>query len=233
MRTWILSIVLCGLFPFYGIASERDTSELEKLQNDTIEKKRTLLNRLLDYFAKSDDPDSTKNFDFGLICGSHYSSDVGLGLGIVASGLYSADRRDMLLPKSNVSIYSDVTTEAFLLLGVRGNHIFPRKRYRMDYRLYIYTFPTYFWGIGYFHSRLNGGDVPWPMLSAVGGDSRMRGYYEGRYRDKNIIEAQLELRQHIWHRNGAVCWIGAANVFLRWSALRGRKTLYNAGIGYR
>ena len=61
----------------------------------------------------------------------------------------------------------------------------------------------------------------------------MRGYYEGRYRDKNLIEAQVELRQHIWHRNGAVCWVGAANVFPKWSALKGKKTLLNAGIGYR
>lgn len=361
MKIRMIGIVFCLLLPFYGMAYKRDANELETLQNnDTIAQKTTWIKSLLDYFAKSDNPDPTKKFDFGLICGPHYSSDVGLGLGIVASGLYSTDRADTLLPKSNVSVYADLTTKAFLLIGVRGNHVFPQKRYRIDYKLYVYSFPTYFWGIGYdkgkensneseyrrlkmeflsrflfrigensyvgpivdiqfvrgsklelgseplwegeelclrtnrvglsytydsrdfmlnasrgwfiqldqlfapgligndhvfnttdltactyrtvwkggvlageFHSCLNGGDVPWALLAAVGGDSRMRGYYEGRYRDKNLIEAQVELRQHIWHRNGAVCWVGAANVFPKWSALKGKKTLLNAGIGYR
>ena len=34
----------------------------------------------------------------------------------------------------------------------------------------------------------------------------MRGYYEGRYRDKHSLEATVELRQHVWKRNGIVVW---------------------------
>ncbi len=80
---------------------------------------------------------------------------------------------------------------------------------------------------------MNFKDVPWPMLANVGSPNRMRGYFEGRYRDKNIVEAQIELRQHIWHRNGAVLWFGAANVFPEFDAMRLRKTLLNGGVGYR
>ena len=71
------------------------------------------------------------------------------------------------------------------------------------------------------------------MLSDVGSSNRMRGYYEGRYRDKNVIDAQIELRQHIWHRNGIALWVGAAEVFPRYSELRFRRILPNAGVGYR
>ncbi len=28
------------------------------------------------------------------------------------------------------------------------------------------------------------GDVPWSMMPLLGSDERMRGYYQGRYRDK-------------------------------------------------
>ena len=71
------------------------------------------------------------------------------------------------------------------------------------------------------------------MLASVGGTGRMRGYFEGRYRDKNIIEAQIELRQHIKRRNGIAVWIGAANVFPKFGDMRLKKTLPNGGVGYR
>lgn len=71
------------------------------------------------------------------------------------------------------------------------------------------------------------------MLPFIGGSYTMRGYYEGRYRDKNAIDVTMELRQHIWHRNSAVIWMGAANVFPKLGDLQARKILPNFGIGYR
>lgn len=67
----------------------------------------------------------------------------------------------------------------------------------------------------------------------VGQFYSMRGYYEGRYRDKHKMEGQIELRQHIWKRNGIVAWIGAGTVFNKFSALRVNRVLPNYGIGYR
>ena len=51
------------------------------------------------------------------------------------------------------------------------------------------------------------------MMALLGNSYSMRGYYEGRYRDKHKIEGQVELRQHVWKRNGVVVWIGAGTVF--------------------
>ena len=110
---------------------------------------RGLVARLLRYFAESDKPKPNKKIDFGIIGGPHYASDTGFGVGLVASALYSTDRSDSTLEKSNASLYSDVTSKAFLMIGLRGNNIFPRKRYRLDYRLYVYTFPSYLWGFSY------------------------------------------------------------------------------------
>ncbi len=86
-----------------------------------------------------------------------------------------------------------------------------------------------------FHSQLNyGGDVPWTMLAQVAADNnRMRGYYEGRYRDRNIMEAQLEVRQRLPKRCGVVAFVGAANVFRHFNDINMRQTLPNYGVGAR
>lgn len=84
-----------------------------------------------------------------------------------------------------------------------------------------------------FHTRLTYGNTPWSMLGTLGGSHNMRGYFEGRYRDKCEADACIELRQHIWHRNGVVAWIGAGTVFPEFSALRIKKILPNYGVGYR
>lgn len=84
-----------------------------------------------------------------------------------------------------------------------------------------------------FHARFTYGNTPWGLLGTLGGSDNMRGYFEGRYRDKNAADMCLEMRQHIWRRNGVVAWIGAGTVFPKFSALRWSKVLPNWGIGYR
>lgn len=83
------------------------------------------------------------------------------------------------------------------------------------------------------HSRLTYGNTPWGLLSTLGGSYNMRGYFEGRYRDKSEIDCCVELRQHVWRRNGVVVWVGAGTIFPKFSALRWSKVLPNYGIGYR
>lgn len=87
-----------------------------------------------------------KKFDFSVIGGPHYSSDTKFGIGLVAAGLYRTDLNDTILPPSNVSLYGDVSTVGFYLLGVRGNHLFPQDKYRLNYNLYFYSFPSLYWG---------------------------------------------------------------------------------------
>ena len=82
-------------------------------------------------------------------------------------------------------------------------------------------------------STLNFGNPSWAMMAKLGGSNSMRGYYEGRYRDKHKIETQVELRQHVWKRNGIVLWVGAGTVFKKFSALTFDKVLPNYGLGYR
>ena len=100
------------------------------------------------------------------------------------------------------------------------------------------TFDAYkkIWGGGILAYDLfadfTAGDPSWHMYSKLGGMERMRGYYEGRYRDKRLIETQLELRQKVYRRHGVVGWIGVGQVWgqqkFKWD-----NTLLSFGCGYR
>jgi len=76
-------------------------------------------------------------------------------------------------------------------------------------------------------------DSYWMNWGTFGGDSRMRGYYAGRYRDRNNISAQAELRQWFAEKHGAALWGGAGTVFPDFSSLDFSKLLPTYGIGYR
>ena len=336
----------------------QDTIPSQQMADTTRHARKSWMTRFLDYFNDANKNKEHKRFDFSIIGGPHYASDTKFGLGMVAAGLYRSDPNDTLLPPSNVSLFGDVSTVGFYMLGVRGNHIAPRGRYRIDYRLYFYSFPSDFWGIGYemgdnddnksemkrwqaqaevsflfrvadnfyigpmasydyvigkhiehpellqgmdqhtwnvgagvslvydnrdnltnphrgiclninqmfrpgfmgndyafsttafrfdayqrlgkgtvlaedIGANLNFGNPSWGMMAELGGTHSMRGYYEGRYRDKHSLEATVELRQHVWKRNGIVVWVGAGTIFPKFSALRSKQILPNAGVGYR
>lgn len=50
--------------------------------------------------------------------------------------------------------------------------------------------------------------APFNALSLLGGSRRLRGYYEGRYRDQNSALVQAELRVDVFKRLGAVVFGG-------------------------
>lgn len=352
-------IMMLALGSYASELSVTDSiSSAEKVDTMALRAGKSWVNRILDYFNDSNKNKKHKRFDFSVIGGPHYASDTKFGLGLVAAGLYRTEPNDSILPPSNVSLYGDVSSVGFYMLGVRGNHIAPKGRYRIDYHLYFYSFPADFWGIGYemgdndanksdmkrwqaqaevsflfrvadnfyigpmasydyvigkhierpellqgmdqhtwnvgagvslvydnrdnltnphrgiylninqmFRPRfmgndyafsttafrfdayqrlgkgtvlaediganLNFGNPSWGMMAELGGTHSMRGYYEGRYRDKHSLEATVELRQHVWKRNGIVVWVGAGTIFPKFSALRSKQILPNAGVGYR
>ncbi len=317
---------------------------------------KRLYHKIKRYFTESNQVKEEKKFDFSIIGGPHFSSDTKLGLGVVASGLYRTDHDNLGLPPSNISLYGDVTTTGFYLLGIRGTTIFKDDKYRLGINLYFFSFPSKYWGIGYANgnrknhyttykrlekqirldvsrqiipgtyiglttlyryvngknfediSVLNGekpdigslgfgtfitydtrdflpnpnkgyyvkfeqfffpdfwgnrfqrtgivyrsyhklwkgailatdaeglfnyGNPPWSMVALLGGSYQMRGYYEGQYRDNNLTEVQIEIRQHIYNRHGIVVWGGAGNVFPDFGHYSWKQTLPTYGLGYR
>ena len=71
------------------------------------------------------------------------------------------------------------------------------------------------------------------MLPLLGSDERMRGYYQGRYRDKNVLSTQLEYRRQLTWRHGIVAWVGAGTMGPSVDSLNDGRWLPTAGVGYR
>ncbi len=82
---------------------------------------------------------------------------------------------------------------------------------------------------GEYHSAA----TPWLLRGEMGGDSRMRGYYKGRYRGNRLLTAQLELRQHIWRGLGVAAWGGGGVALAPSERFAWRKVLPTYGAGLR
>lgn len=83
------------------------------------------------------------------------------------------------------------------------------------------------------YGKFNWGDVPWSMMSKLGDNRRMRGYFMGQYRDKATLTAQVEYRWHIVGRQGMVFWAGTGAIAPNPGALTSAHWLPNLGVGYR
>jgi hypothetical protein len=80
------------------------------------------------------------------------------------------------------------------------------------------------------------GDVPFNQLALMGGEMMMRGYYMGRYRDKNMVSAQTEYR---WlpfafsKRFGGAVFAAAAVVAPEIGQFEARNIKWAGGAGLR
>lgn len=73
--------------------------------------------------------------------------------------------------------------------------------------------PKFVLGLNALYHTIQGRNTPFYLLPQMGNDEMMRGYYTGRYRDKNLLAAQAELRYRYNNRFGAVIFGGAGQVF--------------------
>ena len=77
------------------------------------------------------------------------------------------------------------------------------------------------------------GDVPFHQLALLGGGKRLRGYYEGKYRDKDLFVLQSEWRFSIGRRFGGVVFGGMGGISDKISHFSIQNTKLNGGIGAR
>jgi len=84
------------------------------------------------------------------------------------------------------------------------NYVLDMRKYIALHKGQVLALQAY----GYF----NAGEVPLRSLASLGGASRMRGYYNGRYRDKNLAVIQAEYRVPLFWRLGAAAFAGIGDV---------------------
>jgi hypothetical protein len=84
------------------------------------------------------------------------------------------------------------------------------------------------------YGRFSQGDVPFFHMSQIGGNKRMRGYYEGFHRDKQMIGWQVEYRMPVLWRFGIVAFAGNAIVSesIGDFAIKNTKTTIGTGLRF-
>lgn len=146
-------------------------------------------------------------------------------------GLFFDSRNSLFFPTKGV--VADVTA----MLGNRaqnpGGPTTRLSRYAADVSSYHSLGQHTTLALNYFASFTTG-TAPFNALSLLGGTRRMRGYYEGRFRDQNAALLQTELRFNVYRRLGAVAFgsvgtLGNDDALLR---LRRPKGAYGAGLRF-
>ena len=115
--------------------------------------------------------------------GAMGSNSLGIGLGLLYNNIHNA-----MNPRQG--LYSEW---AFMNYNAAAGSDFNMTTYIIDNRIYRpvkenTVFATQLYG------QFTSGNPPFNMLSLMGGESLMRGYYLGRYRDKNLVAGQVEYR---------------------------------------
>jgi len=125
---------------------------------------------------------SKTNFDFPVGAGG--SANTGIGLGIVYD-----DRKNVLNVRKGMFAELAYLEYSKLLFSD-----IPFRSFQYDIRYFRKGFSNK--QVIAFQSNgiVNLGDVPFNQLALMGGESMMRGYYLGRFRDKTMINLQAEYR---------------------------------------
>lgn len=79
----------------------------------------------------------------------------------------------------------------------------------------------------------NGGGPPFTQLAQLGGQNVLRGYYEGRDRDRNLVATQVEYRRPLRGRFGLALFAAAGTVARDPNALALARSRLAGGAGLR
>lgn len=105
--------------------------------------------------------------------------------------------------------------------------------YIIDFRKYV-SLNKHFVNAIQAYLFLNDGDkVPLRSLATFGGANNMRGFYSGRFRDKNQFVFQNELRFDVFKRLSAVAFVGFGSVAPSLSKFSLNNLKYSVGGGIR
>ena len=157
--------------------------------------------------------------------GANGSTNLGLGLGILYDNIHNA-----LNPRKG--IYSE-----WVVLNYNRDFgsDFNFTSYITDNRFYVPVKKNTVLA-AQLYGQFTLGNAPFNMLSLMGGESLMRGYYLGRYRDKNLIAGQLEYRIlpfKFSRRWGASAFMAAGQVYDENETFQFKNLLPTGGLGLR
>ncbi len=166
-----------------------------------------------------------ENILMGLPLGAEGSTNISLGWGLVYDDIHN-----VLNPRDG-----HFAELAFLSSNQALGSTFDFNQVFTDFRLYkpirennVLAFQAY--------GQFGVGDIPFNELSLMGGERMMRGYYLGRFRDKNYSAAQIEYRMlpfSFAKRWGASFFAAAGSVYPTLSDFKNTPLTWSFGGGPR
>ncbi|MDW7691926.1 BamA/TamA family outer membrane protein [Flammeovirgaceae bacterium SG7u.111] len=196
---------------YYGIGNDTDLGNEEVYENN-----------IFNFSTRF-----TKNLGKGLFVGLQYNyynmfnikpeeggelADLNIlgSEGVSLSGLgfiMTYDRRDNTLNASK-GMYLEISNRFYSsVLG--SSHDF--NEVKIDVRKYFKIASKHVVALQSL-GNFNTGSVPFQKMGYLGGDKLLRGYYRGRYRDKNALALQAEYRYSVCPRFGVVVFGGVGQV---------------------
>ncbi len=233
-RYRLLSDILYQKYPdkFFGIGNATTSDQEEDFTPRTFLLKGTFYTNIVSqvnvgpiirYESTSmSEVDPTKLISTGTITGS--TGVVSSGLGFVANW----DSRDNTFAAYSGSFYQ--VTALFYQKSFGSDYSY--SDVQIDLRNFFEVAPNHIVAVQA-AGEFMGGAVPFQNLARFGGKNLLRGYFDGRYRDKQGVAVQAEYRLPVWWRFGLVGFAGVAQVADRISHLGTGRFWFAAGAGIR
>jgi hypothetical protein len=146
-------------------------------------------------------PDGVSIFDTENVAGRKGSVTSGLGAMILW------DNRNNAFSSSKGLYFQYYINQFSQVFGSQYNYL----SQTLDFRKYVTMNESAVLAFQYL-GLFNAGNVPVRSMANIGSSSIMRGYYEGRYTDNNMMAIQGEWRQHVYRRWGMVAFAGVGRV---------------------
>jgi hypothetical protein len=125
-----------------------------------------------------------------------------------------------------------ITSYLNLMKGVFSNNSYSGGLFNLEYAQYFKLDRHFVLAFDVQEQSLTGSQSPFYLLPALGSDEMMRGYYNGRFRDRNLLAGQTELRYRLSDRIGVVGFLGTGQVFNKTFSLDEFKPNYGGGLRY-
>jgi hypothetical protein len=119
-----------------------------------------------------------------------------------------------------------------IMHGLYGNNSYTGGFFNIEYSQFFALTRKLVLGMDIQEQSLTGSRSPFYLLPQMGSDEMMRGYYGGRYRDRNYIAGQTELRYRVDNRFGVVAFVGTGEVFHSAFSAAQLKPNYGGGVRY-
>lgn len=151
-------------------------------------------------------------------------------------GKYAAVGIEQFIDTRNTNTYTTKGQFAKLNLNYVPN-LFGGDNYRggiiqFNYRYFQPLATKLTLGFNGIYNSLTSHDAPFYMLQRMGSDQIMRGYYQGRYNDRNYTALQTELRYRFVPRFGVVAFGGVGSVYGISDFSGNLKPNYGGGVRY-